>query len=129
MWKKPYRPAAEITQPYNDGIVTIYEVKNVAAPGYKPVEMLVGKAKLRYEERRTGLQRYYSAMQNQVQIERVLRVPRAGAVSSQDVAVTEEGNQYRIDLVQAVQDVWPASVDLTLAKVDQDYEVFEDVLA
>lgn len=129
MRKAPFRPMGEITQPFNDGIVTFYTVENVAAPGLKPVEKLREKIKLRYEERRTGLQRYYSGMQNQVQIERVIRVPRAGALSSQDVAITEEGNQYRVDLVQAVLDVWPAAVDVTLAKIDQIYEVEEDVLA
>ncbi len=31
-------------------------------------------------------------------------------VSSQDVAVTQDGRQYRIDLVQRVQDVFPPSM-------------------
>ena len=44
-------------------------------------------------------------------------------VSSQDVAVTQDGRQYRIDLVQRVQDVSPPSMDLTLAKVEQRWEV------
>lgn len=83
------------------------------------------KLALRYDEQRLGIQRYYAAMQNQVQVERVLRVPRAGNVNSQDVAVTEDGRQYRIDLVQDVPGVYPPSLDLTLTKIEQEYEVGE----
>ena len=43
-------------------------------------------------------------------------------VSTQDVAVTEDGRQYRIDTVQVVQNVWPASMDLSLVKIEQVYD-------
>ena len=58
-------------------------------------------------------------MQNQIQVERVIRGPRAGQVTSQDVAETEDGRRYRIDLVQTVDGVWPPSQDLTLVKYQQ----------
>lgn len=119
-WKAPYRPSNEVTQSYNDGVVTVYAVTDSAQPGYQPVEQLTEKIKLRYEEQRLGLQRYYDAMQNQIQVERVIRVPRAGQVTSQDVAETEDGRRYRIDLVQTVDGVWPPSQDLTLAKYQQE---------
>ncbi len=129
-WKAPYRPRNDgtVTQNYNDGVVTIYCETDTAKPGFKPQPSLKHKLTLRYEERRLGLQRYYEGRQNQVQIERVLRVPRAVGVSSQDVAVTEDGKQYRIDLVQAVTDVYPPSMDLTLARIEQKYEVSHDVV-
>ena len=73
-------------------------------------------------------QRYYEGRQNQAQIERVLRVPRVPGVSSQDVAVTEDGKQYRIDLVQTTIDVFPESMDLTLLRIEQKYEVPYDHL-
>ena len=125
MWQKPYRPKsnAPITQPFDDGMVTVYTVTDAAAPGMRPVEKLTKKAKLRYQEQRLGLQRYYAGRQNQVQIERVIRVPRAPGISSQDVAITEDGRQYRIDLVQATLDVYPPCLDLTLAKIVQEFEV------
>ena len=59
-------------------------------------------------------------MQNQIQVERVIRVPRAGQITSQDVAETEDGRCYRIDLVQTVDGVWPPSQDLTLVKYQQE---------
>lgn len=119
MWKAPNRPRNEITQSYNDGVVTIYSVADVAQPGYQPQIELTEKIKLRYEERSMGLQRYYQAMQNQVQIERVLRVQRTNKITSQDVAITEDNTKYKIYMVQAVSDVYPPSIDITLSKFEQ----------
>lgn len=128
MWKAPQRPNNKVTQPFSSGLVTIYTVENIAKPGYMPREGLLKKAVLRYEEMRMGINRYYSAKQNQVDIERVIRCPRAGGVSSQDVAITENGRQYRVDYVQSVLNVWPESVDITLARIDQVYEVPDNVV-
>ena len=122
MRQMPFRPGNEISQSYNRGVVTVYRVTDGAEPGFAPAPVLEKKAALRYEEQRLGLTRYYAGRQNQVQIERVIRVPRGPEVSSQDVAVTEDGRQYRIDQVQLVRDVWPMSLDLTLAKPVQVYE-------
>lgn len=127
-WKAPYRPSNEISQRFSDGVVAVYSVENVAAPGLKPVEKLKIKVKLRYDEQRLGIQRYYSGRQNQVEIERVIRVQRTGKVSTQDVAITEDGHQYRVNMVQAAVDVYPACVDLTLARIDQNYEVDDEIV-
>ena len=126
MWKAPSRPRNRVTQAFNDGLVQIWSVKDAAQPEHLPVERLdEQKDTLRYEEQRLGIQRYYTGKQNQVNIERVIRVPRTNRVSSQDVAVLEDGKQYRIDLVQAVTEVYPPSVDLTLARIEQKFEVPE----
>lgn len=125
MWKAPYRAKGEVSQRYNDGVVRIYSVEDTAAPGYAPVETPSLKITLRYEERRLGITRYFSGQQNQLQIDRVLRVQRAGKVTSQDIAVTEDGQNYRVDLVQSVPDVWPESVDLTLSKIEQIIDLTE----
>ena len=125
MWKAPRRPKGEVSQRYNDGVVRIYSVEDTAAPGYAPVETPTLKITLRYEERRLGITRYFSGQQNQMQIDRVLRVQRAGKVNTQDIAVTEDGQNYRVDLVQSVPDVWPESVDLTLSKIEQVIDLAE----
>ena len=56
-------------------------------------------------------------------IQRILRVTKVAGVSNQDVAITEDGQQYRIDSVQNVLDVYPSCMDLTLATVKEKYEV------
>lgn len=119
-WKMPDRPEGRITQPLSSGTVNICDVVNAAEPGYKPVDKLLSKGRLRYENQRVGVQRYYQALQNQIQIDRVIRVPKAFAITSQDVAVTEDGEEYQIRQVQEVLSCWPACLDLTLTRIDQE---------
>ena len=123
MRQKPYRPSNDISQPFNDGIVTVYAVKDTAEPGFKPKPGLEKRIVLCYEERRLGIQRFFSGLQNQIKVERVLCCPATGRVSTQDVAITEDGQQYRIDLIQKVDGVYPPSVDITLIHIEQKYEV------
>lgn len=124
MWKKPDRPRNRITQSLNDGIVTVCNVTDIALPGYKPRTALKPKITLRYAEQRLGINRLYMAKQVQVEIVRVVRVQNAGNVNPQDVAVIG-GEQYRIESVQTVLNVYPPCVDLALEKVKQVYEVVE----
>lgn len=125
MWRAPHRPAGEVTQGYNDGVVRIYSVSETVGPGCRHTLALTLKRTLRYQERRLGIQRYYAARQNSVNIQRVIRVPDAGGVSGQDVAVTEDGRQYEVNLVQSAKDVYPASLDLTLAAAKRTYDIPE----
>lgn len=124
MRKTPFRPDdRRITQSYRDGVVRIYSVTDGAAPGYQPQPVLTLLETLFYQERRVGLQRYYAGRQAQMEVERVIRTQIRPAVNPQCVAVTEDGVQYGIELVQQVQDVYPPSMDLTLVRIDQKYEV------
>lgn len=122
MWTAPNRPSNQITQSYNDGIVAICSVTDEAKPGYKPVEGLAVKIRLRYEEQRLGINRLYMSRQNQAEVTRVLRVPKSEKINTQDVAVTEDGKQYRIDVVQSVPDIFPPSIDISLVSVKQKFE-------
>lgn len=120
----PFRPDdRQITQSYRDGVVRIYTVTDAAQPGYQPKPTPTLVETLFYAERRVGLQRYYSGKQAQVQVERVIRTQTRPSVNPQCIAVTEDGEQYGIDLVQQVTDAYPASMDLTLTKIEQKYEV------
>lgn len=119
--KAPFRPRTDngITQNFNEGEITIYRTEDRAQPGYYPQIELSKKVKLRYEKRSFGFQRYYAAAQNLIEVKRVVRVPQHPDVTNQDVAQTEDGTYYRIDHVQDVVDVYPPSMDLTLAKYTQ----------
>lgn len=122
-WRAPHRPDNEITQEFNSGVVYIYSVEDSAQPGYQPKPSLSLKLILRYEEQRLGINRLYLSRQNQADIEKVIRVPRQDSISNQDVAILENGSQYSIDYTQTVQDVYPPCLDLSLVKVEQNYEV------
>jgi SPP1 family predicted phage head-tail adaptor len=115
--KNPFRPRkeAQVTQCYNDGVVIISETADAADEGRLPIVTKTEKGTLPYQERRLGLQRYYEAKQNQIRVERVIRVPKPNfEITSLDDAQTEDRKNYRIDLVQVVPDVYPPSLDLTL---------------
>ena len=114
MWRAPNRPNHESTQDYNDGVVTVCAVRDAAPAGFMPKEELVEKYKLLYSEQRVGVTRFNAARQNQINVERVLRVQRVAGITNQDVAITHDGTKYRIDQVQTVPDVYPPSLDLTL---------------
>ena len=107
----------------NSGVVKIYSVEDSAQPGYQPKPSLTLKLTLRYEEQRLGINRLYLSRQNQAEVEKVIRVPRQDSISNQDVAILENGSQYSIDYTQTVQDVYPPCLDLSLVKIEQDYEV------
>lgn len=109
---------------FNDGLVTIYRVENQAAPGNKPVERLVEKAALRYTRRTVGIRRHYAALSAGARVDLLLRTWYRSDVSPQDVAVpTQDGRQYRITLVQVPEDVAPPVMDLTLERLERDYEL------
>ena len=120
MWRAARRPDHKISQSYNDGVVKIYGVVDAAPAGYQPSEQLALLYTLHYENRRVGIQRYYSAKQAQSEVKRVLRVPLLpGRLTPRNKAITEDGAEYRVDLVQLVPDVWPPSDDLTLVAYRQ----------
>lgn len=110
-------------QQFNDGVVKIYSVSNIAEPGKMPVETLELKYTLRYKERTVGLQRYYTALQANITVSHVLRCPFLRNVSTQDIAIPNDGQQYRIVQIQRPEDIDPPVMDLTLERVTQDYEI------
>lgn len=125
--KAPFRPGTEVSQRYNDGLVTIYAETDGATNGHLPAPSLTPVVTLAYQERKLGIKRYYDARQNQIHVERVIRVQRSTvSITNQEIAETEDGKKYRIDLIQAVPDVYPPSVDLTLTVYEQDATAEDD---
>lgn len=106
---------------FNDGVVKIYRVTDEAAAGELPKEKLELKETLRYERRIVGFKRYYAALQANQQIEGIIRCPYRDTVSAQDIA-EKEGKQYQITLIQIPEDIYPPVMDLTLSRLEQNYE-------
>lgn len=130
----PFRPGNEISQSFNSGLASIYAVTDTAQPGYRPVETPTLTVKVPFENIKLGIQRYYEAKQNQVEIARVIRVPNPGPqypISNQDIVqlnelAMQEGQspkQYRIELVQKAEGIYPPSLDLTLSRIEQEYSL------
>lgn len=111
------------TQSFKDGVVKIYMVTNISLPGNMPKDGLVLKNSLRYDERTVGMGRFWAAMQAQVKVGQLLRMPRLSAISIQDIAIPNDGEQYKIIQMQYIDGVEPPSMDLSLERVDSAYEI------
>jgi len=103
-------------------------VGNIAPPGGMPKEGLTLKvSSLRYKERTVGMSRYWAAMQANVKIDMVIRVPyvpiKAKAISTQDIAIPIDGEQYRIVQIQKPEDIYPPVMDLSLERLVQKYDI------
>lgn len=110
-------------QTFNDGIVSIYSVADISEPGGMPQEGLTLKRSLRYKERTVGISRFYSALQNNVNVSSVLRCPCLRNVSTQDIAIPNNGKQYAIRQIQYPEDIYPPVMDLTLERIEQTYAI------
>lgn len=118
-----------ITQTFNDGVVNIYSVGNIALSGNMPKEGLTLKVgHLRYKEKTVGMSRYWIAKQAQAKIDMVIRVPKILAISVQDIAIPIDGNQYRIVQIQHIEDMEPPVMDLSLQRLEADYEDWRRIM-
>lgn len=109
---------------FNDGFVEIYAVEDTAVPGKKPREELTLKCALRYKRRTVGIKRHYAALNAGAKVDLLLRVRYRPEVSAQDIAVLPlDRKQYRITFVQVPEDIMPPVMDLTLERLEQDYDL------
>ena len=89
---------------FDDGILKIYRAVNRAEPGEKPKKNLILKDSYYFKYGELGFTRVYKAMQAKQQVDMVVNIPDWGDVKALDVCVMEDGQQYRIGLVQPTHD-------------------------
>lgn len=110
-------------QTFNDGICQLHTVKNIAEKGDAPREGLELKhSRVPFENRKVGIQRSYLARQENVEITLLIRIPAEIDVSTQDVCVVNNV-QYGIYQVQDVFDTMPKAKDLSLKRLEENYDV------
>ena len=108
---------------FNDGIVDIYTVDNIADVGDMPKDGLVSKYQaLRFEYQTIGVRRNYEAMQADVKLSELIQIPMHRDISSQDVAIIN-GKQYRIEQVQHDNGTRPSSSKLSLSRLEEEYDI------
>lgn len=112
-------------QVFNNGLVRICSVENVAEEGKKPKLELKLKNTLRFRERTIGINRYYQALQANAKITKLIRCLRLETISTQDMAIIE-GLQYGIRLIQYPDNIIPKVMDLTLERIESDYDLARD---
>lgn len=104
-------------QTFNDGVVNIYETVAPRTIAAQP------KWSLRYQERTVGVTRLYAAAQVNAVVSYLLRCLRLRNVSTQDIAIPNDGKQYKITAVQYPEDILPPVMDLTLEEVHGNYDI------
>lgn len=104
------------------GILKIYELKNIAEKGLKPLEKLVEVGKAYYEERTVGITRAYAAMSAKQHIDKLVRAFNTDMPVKAEYVILEDKNQYRISLKQMEGD----AVDLTLERLEDYLDVIAD---
>lgn len=110
-----------MTQTYKDGVLSVYSIKNISEPGDRKVDKLVTKYnRLRFDIRTVGMNRFWNAMQNKIEIEELLRTPRIMDVTTQDIVLLR-GYQYKIEQIQYLAEE-PRSMDLSLRRLETEYE-------
>ena len=109
---------------YDEGLVTICELENIAPSGALPRERLVKRKALFFGDRTVGFSRQYAAKGVNEQVDRLILTWREHTIHIGMYAVTEDGEQYRIDNVQHLLDDDGLKItDLTLRRLDQLYDV------
>lgn len=109
---------------FDDGILGIYQSKNIGEPGCEPVMALVLKDNYYYHQETLGYNRYYTALQAREKISSVLSVPDWGQISAEDICITEDGRQYRILLSQPAYDENGLKITrITLERLGESYAV------
>lgn len=109
---------------FDDGILTIYTVENVAEPGMMPVEGLVEKEKYYYGFDTLGFNRFYTAMQAKQMIESVVNIPGWGEIKATDICALDNGDQFRIVMRQPTKDEDGLKITkLSLERIGEKYAV------
>ena len=109
---------------FDDGILTIYKVENTAQPGQMPVEGLTEKDRYYYGFDTLGINRYYTALQAQQQIEAVVNVPGWGDIAATDICALDNGDQFRIVMRQpTLDDNGLRITKLSLERINEKYAI------
>lgn len=106
----------------SSGLLHIYDLRNIAMQGRKPVEKLVEVGTAYYSERVIGYSRYYAALGAIQRIDALVRCHNTEMPRNGKYVILEDGEQYRIDMIQKIFE--QGAVDLTLIRLESFYDVY-----
>lgn len=109
---------------YDDGVVFICELRNVAPNGFKPDNRLVKINRHMFAERMIGLNRQYLAKGVDEQVDMLIRIHHDRSVRIGMHAIIGNEDQFLIDNVQHLYDEDNLRcTDLTLRRLEKNYEL------
>lgn len=89
---------------FDDGILTVYGMKNTAEQGDMPKETPVLQSQHYFCYDTLGFQRYYTALQAKQQIDAVVNIPLWQDIRMTDMVVLDDGSSFGVRLVQKMKD-------------------------
>ena len=112
---------------FDDGILTICETVQVAGNGLKPRLKLSERESFYFGYDVLGINRYYTALRANVQIDAVVNIPGWHEIDSRNIAVLEDGRQFRLSLIQPQLDEDGLRITkLSITRITEHYEFLED---
>lgn len=117
---------------YDDGIVGLYLLTNVQTPGKKPVKGLTHVESFYFGFDTLGINRYYTALQANQQIEAVINIPGWSEINAgKHIAIIadadggfENATQYTVQMVQPTLDDDGLRITrLSLERIGESYAV------
>lgn len=112
---------------FDDGILKIYRTENISEPGMKPVTGLKYRSSHPFGYEAVGINRYYTAMQANIQISELVHIWQDRDITSKDICVMEDGLQYRCQFVQHTENEDGLRITkITLERLNEEYVIRED---
>lgn len=118
---------------FDDGIVGVYELTQLKIPGKMPTEGLSLKDRFYFGYDVLGINRYYTALQANQQIEAVINIPgwnpiqanrHIAIIADEDGLIDSDTVQYRIVMAQPTTDeVGLRITKLSLERIGDQYAV------
>lgn len=109
---------------FDEGILNIYSMGNIADKGEKPRYMLSLKSQHYYGYDTLGINRYYTALQANQQIEAVVNIPEWHDININDICTLENGFQYQIRMIQpGFDDNNLKFTKLSLERLGENYDI------
>lgn len=113
---------------FDDGIVRVYAVENIALAGMKPRHGLKFKSQHYFGFETVGITRYRSAMQTQNQISDLIHIWQDRDITAKDICILEDGRQYKCGLVQHLENEDGLRITkIELERMGEDYVISEDL--
>lgn len=89
---------------FDDGILNVYTMENVAAAGKKPLYNLVLNCSYYYRFENIGVVRYYESLKANAKVDVLVSIPDwGGDIGTNDICILDSsdgGKQYKIDFIQ-----------------------------
>lgn len=113
---------------FDDGILKIYDIRNISEFGMKPVVGLRYRSSHCFGYETVSITRYYTAMQSNNQISDVVHIWQDREITAKNICVMEDGSQYRCQFVQHMENEDGLRITkITLERLNEEYVIGEDL--